>query len=336
MTEQQTATNPNIRLRRVALAFFITAFAYGSLAHAAKRHDHYDSMLAAAQKMHRAVREIYLKKSRLGLLNEQDDVNRTGFVGEEYTDLTTTVGNLTAKRTATNPDFAAYLVRLLIEQNLTKDDSILVTMTGSFPGMNLALICALEQLEIPSFRVASLGSSSYGANQLELTWIDIEDILVREGILSRRSDLVTLGGTGDIGGGLAPETIEALRRKCARLDYPLLESGNKRAQYEERLNLFGEPKSYSLLINVGGNHLMLGTGPEGRELPGGFIRPESSDWERNVSTTSGGMVFDFLHSGVPVLNLLHVEELATQAGIPIDPAPLPRLGTSPVYFLETP
>lgn len=102
-----------------------------------------------------------------------------------------------------------------------------------------------------------------------------------------------LCGTGDIGGGLAPETIQALRRKCARLDYPLLESGNKRTQYEERLELIGEPKSYALLINVGGNHLMLGTGPEGRELPGGFIRPESADWERNVSTTSGGMVFDF-------------------------------------------
>lgn len=322
--------------RSAAILIFIAVFANGSLALAVKQHTSYDQMLAAAQKMQRAEREIYLTKVRLGLVNVDDDINRTGIIGEEYTPLTTTTGYLTAKRTATNPDFAAYLVRLLIEQNLNADDSILITMTGSFPGLNLALICALEQLEIPCFRVASLGSSSYGANQLELTWIDIEDILVREGILSRRSDLVTLGGTGDIGGGLAPETIEALRRKCARLDYPLLESGNKRAQYEERLELFGEPKSYSLLINVGGNHLMLGTGPEGRELPGGFIRPESADWERNVSTTSGGMVFDFLHSGVPVLNLLHVEELASQAGIPIDPSPLPRLGTSPVYFVETP
>lgn len=323
-------------LSRITIGVLLVALSVLTVAYAATRHKHYDKMLAASQTMHRAEREIYLTKSRLGLLNEKDDVNRTGLIGEEYTVLTTTSGFLTAKRTATNPDFAAYLVRLLIEQGLTKDDSVLVTMTGSLPGLNLALVCALEQLEIPSFRVASLGSSSYGANQIDITWIDMEDILVREGILHRRSDLVTLGGTGDIGGGLAPETIDALRRKCARLNYPLLESGNKRAQYEERMELVGDPKGYSLLINVGGNHLMLGTGPGGRELPGGFIRPDGNDWERNVSTTSGGIVFDFLHSGVPVLNLLHVEELAMQAGIAVDSVPFPRLGTSSVYFVETP
>lgn len=301
---------------------------------AAEWHQYHDKMIAAAQQMHKAERKIYLIKSRLGLTNEKLDVNRTGMVGDEYTPLTTTVGYLTAKRTATNPDFAAYLVRLLSEQGLDEYDSVLVTMTGSLPGLNLALVCALEQLNIPSFRVASLGASSYGANQLDMTWIDMEDILVRDGILSRRSDLVTLGGTGDVGGGLSEETLNQLRKKCALLDYPLLDAGNKRAQYQERLDLLGDPRGYSMLINVGGNHLMLGTGPEGRELPGGLISPESNDWERNVSQTSGGIVFDFLFSGVPVLNLLHVEELAKQAGIPVDPSPLPRHGTSSVYFTE--
>lgn len=307
-----------------------------SSAQSAKKHADYDLMLAAAQHTQRASREIYLVKHRLGLINQADDVNHTGLVGEEYTPLTTTPGYLIAKRTATNPDFAAYLVRLLREQGLEEKDSVLVTMTGSLPGLDLSLLCALETLKISAFRVASLGASSYGANQLDMTWIDVEDILVREGLLKHRSDIVTLGGTGDIGGGLSQETREALRLKCARLGYPLLESGNTRDQYEERLQLLGDPRSYSLLINVGGNHLMLGTGPEGRELPGGFISPDSDSWQRDVSTSTGGVVFDFLHAGVPVLNLLHVEELAQQAGIPVDPTPLPRLGTSPVFFVETP
>lgn len=142
-------------------------------------------MLAAAQKMQRAEREIYLTKVRLGLVNVDDDINRTGIIGEEYTPLTTTTGYLTAKRTATNPDFAAYLVRLLIEQDLHADDSILVTMTGLFPGMNLALICALEQLQIPCFRVASLGSSSYGANQVRT------DVDRHGGYSCSRGNLVT-------------------------------------------------------------------------------------------------------------------------------------------------
>ncbi|MCB1059827.1 MAG: poly-gamma-glutamate system protein [Calditrichaeota bacterium] len=306
------------------------------LSFAAKKTSANDHMLSAAQHMQRASRQIYLTKQSLGLVNEKDDFNRTGLVGEEYTPLTTTNGYLPAKRSATNPDFAAYLTKLLLEQKLSKTDTVLVTMTGSFPGLNLALLCALEELKIPSLRIASLGSSSYGANQIELTWLDMEDVLYREGLLEHRSDFVTLGGTGDIGGGLEEETIELLRRKCARLGYALIESGNKRAQYEERLQLFGDPKNYALLINAGGNHLMLGTGPEGRELPGGFIRPGSAAWERDVSATSGGLVFDFLFSGIPVLNLLHVEDLAESAGIPVDPAPLPRLGTSPVYHMEHP
>ena len=295
-----------------------------------------EKMLAAAQRMQRASREIYLYKSRLGLINVEGDVNRTGLVGEEYTPLTTTVGYLAAKRTVTNPEFAAYLVKLLSRQGLTERDTILVTMTGSLPGLNLALLCALEELHVPAFRAVSLGASSFGANQLDMTWIDMEDILVREGFLTRRSDLATLGGTGDIGQDLSAETREELRRKCARLGYPLLESGNRRAQYEERLALFGDPRGYELLINVGGNHLMLGTGPEGRELPGGFIHPDSADWRSAVSSSAGGMVFDFLHDGVPVLNLLHVEELAAQAKLPMDPSPLPRLGTAALYDQERP
>ncbi len=298
------------------------------------RHPSYELMLEAAQKAQRASREIYLTKYRLGIVNSKNDINRTGLVGEEFTPLTTTPGYLAAKRTATNPDFAGYLTRLLQEHGLSQKDSVLVTMTGSLPGLNLNLICALETLGVPSLRIASLGASSYGANQLEMTWIDMEDVLVREGLLNKRSDLVTLGGTGDVGGGLSAETLDFLRKRCARLGYRLLDAGNRRAQYEERQAAVGNPQSYSLLINVGGNHLMLGTGPEGRELPGGYIRPDSKTWEKSVSTSTGGLVFDFLAAGVPVLNLLQVEELAQHAGIPVDPSPLPRLGTSPVYFLE--
>ncbi|MBK6765845.1 MAG: poly-gamma-glutamate system protein [bacterium] len=327
-----------MKARRFSTAFVAAALLLmsGSVVAQTKQHPAYDQMLRAAQHTQRASREIYLVKHRLGLLNQADDVNRTGLLGEEYTQLTTTPGYIIAKRTATNPDFSAYLVRLLREQDLDSGDTVLVTMTGSLPGLNLALLCALETLDIPAFRVASLGASSYGANQLAMTWIDIEDVLAREGLIECRSDLVTLGGTGDIGGGIPQETREELRLKCARLGYPLLEAGNTSEQYEERLALLGDPRGYALLINVGGNHLMLGTGPEGRELPGGFIRPGSDTWQRVVSTHTGGVVFDFLHAGVPVLNLLHVEELAELAGIPVDPTPLPRLGTSPVYFVEIP
>jgi poly-gamma-glutamate system protein len=316
-----------------ALHLALVIVCSGAFAQQRIPHPEYERMLKAAQLEQRCSREIFLTKHRLNLLNAYDDVNRTGLIGEELTDLTTTIGVVEAKRTAATPDFAAYLVRLLAERGLGKNDTALVTMTGSFPGLNLALLCALETLGIHSLRVASLGSSSFGANQPDMTWIDMEDILFREGLLEQRSDYVTLGGSGDIGGGLNSGVIKKLRRKCARLGYTLIESGNLREQFEERKRLLGMPERFDLLVNVGGNHLMLGIGPEGRELPGGWIDPKSGDWSKTVSSSKGGIVFDFLFAGVPVLNLLHVDEIAEQGGVPIDPRPLPRLGASDVYFV---
>jgi poly-gamma-glutamate system protein len=284
-------------------------------------------MVDAAQRMQSGQRAIYLNKAGLNLFNAELDPNHTGMIGEEYTGTTTTVGALRAKRTAANPDFAAYIVKLFVENDIDNKDSVLVTMTGSFPGLNLAVLCALETLGIPSLRICSLGASSYGANQPEMTWIDMEDILVREGVLARRSDYATLGGTGDVGGGISDEAQKTLRAKCIRLGYPLLESESTQQQLEIRRELLGNPRGFSLLINIGGNQLMLGGG--GNELPAGWIDPKT--FEHDAIKTPA-IVFDFLNANVPVLNLLHIESIAETAGIPYDPRPLPAVGTSAVFF----
>ena len=46
-------------------------------------------------------------------IDEAIDPNHTGLVGPEYTELFTTLGQLEAKRTTTNPDLAALMVYLL-------------------------------------------------------------------------------------------------------------------------------------------------------------------------------------------------------------------------------
>ncbi|MCX6600668.1 MAG: poly-gamma-glutamate system protein [bacterium] len=298
-----------------------------------QRHPAYDLMIEAAAKMQLAELSLYERKRELGLYDEQLDPGRSGVIGVEYSRITTTLGYPKAKRSAANPDFAAYILRELMDHGIGAGDSVLVAMSGSFPGMNLAVLFALETLDVWSFRISSLGASSYGANQEEFTWLDMEDHLVRSGLLARRSNLVSLGGTGDVGGGLPPGGRTILRQKAEHLGYPILSGSSLRRQTKKRRELAGDPHDYHLLINIGGNQAMLGKGPLGRQLPGGWIEPDQNPWPAPNGDDLSGIIFDFLTAGVPVLNLLHIEDIATAAGIPFDPQTLPEIGTSPVYFL---
>jgi poly-gamma-glutamate system protein len=297
-------------------------------------HSDYELMVKAAKRMQAAERVIYQHKKLLGLVSYENDINRTGLVGADTSAITTTQGTLTAKRTATNPDFAAYVIRLLKSKGIEKNDSILVTLTGSLPGFDLAVVIALDLLEIPNLRISSIGSSSYGANLPDMTWLDMEDILYREGLINKRSDYVTLGGQSDLMSDIDSFSTSEMRNKCYRLGYPLLEAGSREAQYMLRKNLIGEPKNFALLINAGGNVMMLGHRDENTEIPGGWISPASSGWQEQRTSDPVGIVFDFLDTGIPVLNLIQVHDICRESGIPHDAQPFPPIGTSPVYFLR--
>jgi poly-gamma-glutamate system protein len=49
------------------------------------------------------------------ILDKSIDLNQTGLVGLEFSPITTSLGSLEAKRTTTNPNFAALIVFLLKE-----------------------------------------------------------------------------------------------------------------------------------------------------------------------------------------------------------------------------
>jgi len=320
---------------KIALPLLVL-FVFSACLAEPQHHAAYSLMMEAAEKSHRAEEALCAHKVALGLYDSTLDPNHTGLVGVEYSKITTTLGVLKAKRTATNPDFAAYIVRELVDHGIGSGDSVLVTMTGSFAGLDLAVLMALETMDIPSLRVVSLGASSYGANQEDFTWLDIEDFLVHNHLLTRRSDFVTLGGSGDVGGGISKDVRWQLRNKAERLGYPILKSQSAKKQAVRRRQELGDPRKYSLLINVGGNQAMLG-GKQGRELPGGWIPGFVDSLNDDDSPDEvEGIVFDFLEDGIPVLNLLHIEDIAASAGIPFDPPVPPPIGQSSLYFMKAP
>ena len=162
---------PRIRLARLAAAAVLSVAAWLAVEFATHRpiHPRYAEMLAAARTMQAASRVLVAEKEARGLLQGRGadhaaDPNRTGMIGPEYTAITTTLGDLAAKRTTTNPDFAAALVRIIATLDLARGAPVVIVLSGSFVGGNIAAIAAAEALGLRPVVVASLSASMWGAN----------------------------------------------------------------------------------------------------------------------------------------------------------------------------
>ena len=74
------------------------------------KYSHYKKQKQAAILMKESLEKIKLARIKKGIdINKNLDPNQTAIIGNEITKITTTQGNLEAKRTATNPDFAALI-----------------------------------------------------------------------------------------------------------------------------------------------------------------------------------------------------------------------------------
>lgn len=162
----------------------------------------------AAQRMQVCLDVLFEQKTDLGIpIDVRTDRNCSGIIGEEYTDITTTLGSLPSKRTAATPDMAAMAVHMLSELNLQPGQTVAVNMSGSFPGLNIAFSCAIDVLDLQGIYIASVGASSYGANQLCFTYPVMHDILYRKGLVKAPLVGASVGGGRDVGLGLISQKV---------------------------------------------------------------------------------------------------------------------------------
>ncbi|GAI92880.1 unnamed protein product, partial [marine sediment metagenome] len=156
---------------------------------------YYDEQIQAAQLMKNSLETIKEERLKRNIpLNIELDPNQTGIIGKEYTELTTTLGNLEAKRTSTNPAFAALLVKYFKEANLKKGDVIAIGASGSFPALILATLSTARVLELEPLLIYSVGSSEYGANLPEFTFVEMLDSLNKKNILPYKLLAISMGG----------------------------------------------------------------------------------------------------------------------------------------------
>src|SRR5262245_24465059 len=182
-------------------------------------------MLAAAHTMQVASGVLLAHREARGLLPPSEaDPNRTGMIGPEYSAITTTLGDPASKRTTTNPDFAAAVTRLIASLDLRRGTPIVIVLSGSFVGGNVAAIAAAEALALRPVVIVSLSASMWGANDPAFNWLDMAALRRERGVIRARTTAAVLGGEGSVGGGMDPAGIAALRASAARDGVPLVEA----------------------------------------------------------------------------------------------------------------
>jgi len=234
----------------------------------------------------------------------------TTVVGLEFSYLTTTLGNYVVKRSTENPVIAALMVRLLKDAGVTSDSVIAINASGSFPGFLLAALSAATALGIETHVIASIGSSTFGAN---IPGNTIADMLLQDTVRALDFTVlaVTPGGSGDRGMGLDVEELDRVSRMLENHGIPFIRPENLTEAITLRESLFNKAGS-TVLINIGGSHAAIGDDVE-VALMSGILKPEP-----NRIFQDAGLVQHFLMSGKPAIQILNVNRLYESYGLVFD------------------
>jgi poly-gamma-glutamate system protein len=162
----------------------------------------------------------------------------------------------------------------------------------------------LEELNITPVIVSSLGASTYGANEPGMSWADIELLLSTHRILSHRSLFVTPGADADTGGGLPEGGMDTIKWIAARTESPLCIPASFAGAVMIRESIM-TANAIAMLINIGGNHAVLGNCTHASSIPNGFHDRLAScrDEER-------GLLMRLSEKGIPIVHFLNIRDMA--------------------------
>lgn len=253
------------------------------------------------------------------------DLSGSGLLGAEEGVLTTSLGKLESKQSTLQSGWVHVVADLVNSAGVARGDTVGITLTGSFPALDMAVLLVLDAAGIHWVGVSSFGASSWGANTAEASWPWMEARLVEAGILSHGSRWLTPGGGSD---RFASQTLEqnlALERLMC--DFPnSVHPATMEQAVELRRHAFGAIKAY---INVGGGHAAIGTNGFGRLARPGLLSDSDRLLADGMEEGRGvpGMLQYYLAEGTPVIQLMDIGDLATRWGLPV---PARELRSPPV------
>lgn len=291
--------------------------------------ENYATMVAASRTVRDAIEHLRPLRGRVEPINPAFDPQRSGMIGISSSPVTTTRGGLQAKQTTINPNWGAVVVKLLIDAGVEEGDTVAVTVSGSFPALNLAVYAGLQAMNVEPIIIASASSSQWGANVPGMLWLDMERHLREAGILHLRPITASIGGVEDRGVGLSNEGVRILRDNIERAGLPLLEPGSYQEAVADRIALFRERaagNSIKALVNVGGGATIVGP-PGVDDLFGHGLTRSAPPRAFAVETVMGY----FLRESIPAIHFSGIRTLAERHGLPVAPAEPVPVGSGGIY-----
>jgi poly-gamma-glutamate system protein len=290
----------------------------------------YDEKLEAARLSQTAA--DCLKNYRLEngvFIDAINDPNQTALIGQEYTLVTTDRGYIDAKLSSTNPNFAALIVQFLKEAGVEEKDNVAVALTGSFPGLNIAVMAAIETLNLKPIIITSVGSSNFGANDPYFTWLDMEKVLYESNVFRHKSVAASIGGGFDEGRGLSPQGRDLIIQAIERNKIDFIREKHLEKSITRRMEIYEEHSKgqpIKAFINVGGGIASLGNTVNGQLIPPGL---NENLPVRNFPVR--GVIIEMGKAEIPIIHIMNIKQLLAKYGLPYSPVPMPEPGEGGIF-----
>ena len=303
------------RTLALALLVLVVTLALVLLTKTQVHTSYYDTQIEAATLMQNCLDLIkdYVVANNISI--EEEDLNQTGLIGPEISELATTLGSEEAKRSTLNPNCAAMMVKYFTEAGLKEGSVVAVGTSGSFPGLAIATLCAATAMKLETRVIASYGASTYGATRVDFNIADILKLVQQ--LLDFEFLAVSPGSDNDYGvgayDGFYYENTRDLVVALGQAEGVEFIEGTQR-----RIELYGD---IDLFVNIGGASANTGS----------VIYQEGLLTEP-TDKADGGLIAYYLAQGIPVVNLLYVKGLMSANDLPFDPVPLPAVGQGGVYY----
>lgn len=289
---------------------------------------HFREKLEAATLAAKAMNAIREEIDRRGASIDTDaDPAGSGLIGSFMSPVTSHSGDLGAKQTSVNPNFAAVIVELLASAGLSRGEPVAVSVTGSFPALNICVYAAMSILGLQPVIITSVSSSQWGANDPDFLWIDMEKLLFERGIFPFRSTAASTGGSDDRGGGLSPEGKDLIARAVRRNGLRMIGASGVGESIDQRMEIYFSGPVPRVLINVGGGVASAGVRTSRAVLKPGIMVRLSGDAEAD------SVISRFLRDEkLPVIHLENVNQLARNYGLSVHPHSPQRVGEGEIYY----
>lgn len=322
-------TKKSLRLIPIIILLIFTMI-YMSYQKDIEKNEYYDLQVLAAEKMDELMKTIKSYKIAKGIPIYEYDYFKTGLVGDEYNEYTTSLGNLEAKRTTANPDMAALIIKMFKQVGLKKGDSIAVGFSGSFPAMNLAVLSASEVMDLDLKIISSFGSSTYGANQIDLTFPEMLDKLNKDEYTRYNSGIVTLGGDNDVASEKDKNIIDEIVDKYNNLGLNVFIEPDFTTNINEKIEFYNSDDEIKCYIAVGGNISFIGLKEQDLANKQGILK--NSKIRREKYQAEEGIIQYFLKENIPAIHILNIKKIVLDYGLEFDPVKLVDIGNSNIYY----